>query len=249
MHVVLLVAVVLLTDAPAPPICADTVPTLELSRLTPESAAPLIGRPGRFAFVPGSRPGDVAGSGQVGAEGPPGCLRVVAFDPGEDDEGLDVLAPQVVEGVLVLIRHPARGAFPSRPSCRCGPLGGCGRAREAAPGLHSAPDTHGLTDGERPAKGPRCPGQVIVSRSARHTHWFGGKEKLSRSSRFAGLSITLVRKDSRPLADDEHAKLDPEAIGPWRADSPRAERPCVTRRASGPDQSGPGLRLRPAVHP
>ena len=49
---------------------------------------------------------------KVEADGPPGCLRVVAFDPGEGDEGLNVLAPQAVEGVLMVIRHPARGAFP-----------------------------------------------------------------------------------------------------------------------------------------
>ena len=78
---------------------------------TPERAAALAGRLGRFGFVPGSRPDDVAGFWQAEAEGPPGCLRVVAFDPGEDDEGLDVLAPQVGEGVRVLIRHPARGEF------------------------------------------------------------------------------------------------------------------------------------------
>jgi len=64
-------------------------------------------------FVPGSRPDDVAGFWQVEAEGPPGCLRIIAFDPSEGDEGLDVLAPQVVEGVLVVIRHPARGQFPA----------------------------------------------------------------------------------------------------------------------------------------
>ena len=63
--------------------------------------------------MPGSRPDDVAGFWQVEAEGPPGCLRVVAFDPSEDDEGLGVLAPQVVEGELVVIRHPARGEFPA----------------------------------------------------------------------------------------------------------------------------------------
>jgi len=63
--------------------------------------------------VPGSRPDDVAGSWQVEADAPPGCLRVIAIDPGEDGEALDVLAPQVVEGVPVLIRHPARGAFPA----------------------------------------------------------------------------------------------------------------------------------------
>jgi len=64
-------------------------------------------------FVPGSRPDDVAGFWQVEAEGPPGCLRLVAFDPREDDEGLDVLAPEVVEGALVGIRHPARGESPA----------------------------------------------------------------------------------------------------------------------------------------
>jgi len=59
----------------------------------------------------------VAGSWQGGAEGPPGCPRVVAFDPGEDDEGLDEVAPQVVGGVLVVTRHPARGELPPWPSC------------------------------------------------------------------------------------------------------------------------------------
>ena len=31
----------------------------------------------------------------------------------ETDEGLDILAPIVVEGELVVIRHPARGQFPA----------------------------------------------------------------------------------------------------------------------------------------
>jgi hypothetical protein len=66
-----------------------------------------------LVFVPGWRPDDVAGFWQVEAEGPPGCLRVIAFDPSEDDEGLDEVAPQVVEGVLVVIRHPARREFPA----------------------------------------------------------------------------------------------------------------------------------------
>ena len=92
---------------------ADTLPTLDLSALTPGRAAALAGRPGRFVFVPGSRPDDVAGFWQVEAEGPPGCLRIIPFDPSEDDEGLDVVAPQVVEGELVVIRHPARGEFPA----------------------------------------------------------------------------------------------------------------------------------------
>jgi hypothetical protein len=64
-----------------------------------------------FVFVPGSRADDVTGFWQVEAEGPPSCLRVVAFHPSEDDEGLDIAAPLVVEGVLVVIRHPARGQF------------------------------------------------------------------------------------------------------------------------------------------
>ncbi|HKB40884.1 MAG TPA: hypothetical protein VKD72_30940 [Gemmataceae bacterium] len=38
-------------------------------------------------------------------------LRVVTFAAGESDEGLDDLAPIVVEGVLTVIRHPARGQF------------------------------------------------------------------------------------------------------------------------------------------
>jgi hypothetical protein len=77
---------------------------------TPERADALVGKPGRFVFVPGA-PDNVAGSWQGEAGGPPGCLRIIAFEASEDDEGLDVVAPQVVEGVLVLIRHPARGEF------------------------------------------------------------------------------------------------------------------------------------------
>ena len=38
-------------------------------------------------------------------------LRVVTFAVGETDEGLDVVQPTVVEGELVVIRHPARGHF------------------------------------------------------------------------------------------------------------------------------------------
>jgi hypothetical protein len=73
----------------------------------------LLGGQGRFVFVPGSRADDVAGYWQVEAEGPPGCLRVVAFHRAEDDEGLDVAQPIVVEGELVVIRYPARGQFPA----------------------------------------------------------------------------------------------------------------------------------------
>ena len=47
------------------------------------------------------------------AAGSPGVLRTISFAKGETDEGLDVLAPIVVEGVLVVIRYPARGQFPA----------------------------------------------------------------------------------------------------------------------------------------
>jgi hypothetical protein len=40
-------------------------------------------------------------------------LRTVQFAAGEGDEGLDVAQPIVVEGELVVIRHPARGEFPA----------------------------------------------------------------------------------------------------------------------------------------
>ena len=40
-------------------------------------------------------------------------LRELSFAKDETDEGLDVAQPIVVEGVLVVIRHPARGEFPA----------------------------------------------------------------------------------------------------------------------------------------
>jgi len=43
----------------------------------------------------------------------PGVLQTVHFSTGETDEGLDVAQPVVVECVLVVIRHPARGQFPA----------------------------------------------------------------------------------------------------------------------------------------
>jgi hypothetical protein len=49
----------------------------------------------------------------VEAAGLPGVLRTVHFARGETDEGLDVAQPVVVEGVLAVIRHPARGEFPA----------------------------------------------------------------------------------------------------------------------------------------
>jgi len=46
------------------------------------------------------------------AAGPPGVLRLVSFTRGETEERLDVAQSIVVEGVLVMIRHLARGEFP-----------------------------------------------------------------------------------------------------------------------------------------
>jgi hypothetical protein len=99
----------LLTCADVPPLPdARAVRAVWLADLDPDRVQP---GPGRFIFVPGSRADDVAGYWQVEAEGPPGVLRVVAFHPTEDDEGLDVAQPIVVEGVLTVIRHPARAGF------------------------------------------------------------------------------------------------------------------------------------------
>jgi hypothetical protein len=64
-------------------------------------------------FVPGSRPAVYAGRVVIEADGPPGVLRCVEFAAGESEDSLDVLAPVVVEGVLVVRHHPARGEFPA----------------------------------------------------------------------------------------------------------------------------------------
>ena len=69
------------------------------------------GTVGRWVFVPGSRADHVTGSWQVETAGAGDVLRVVSFAAGESDEGLDVAEPIAVEGVLLLIRHPARGEF------------------------------------------------------------------------------------------------------------------------------------------
>jgi hypothetical protein len=47
----------------------------------------------------------------VEAARPLGVLRTVQFAAGETDDGLDVAQPIVVEGMLLVIRHPARGEF------------------------------------------------------------------------------------------------------------------------------------------
>jgi len=64
-------------------------------------------------LVPGSATDEVDGRVLVEAAGPPGVLRTVQFANGESDEGVDIAAPLVVEGGLVVIRHPARGEFPA----------------------------------------------------------------------------------------------------------------------------------------
>jgi hypothetical protein len=79
-----------------------------LADLHPDRVQPGFGR---FIFVPGSATDEVDGHVEVEAAGPPGVLRTISFARGETDEGLDVAEPVVVEGVLVVIRHPARGEF------------------------------------------------------------------------------------------------------------------------------------------
>jgi hypothetical protein len=81
-----------------------------LADLDPDRVQP---DPGRFVFVPGSATDEVDGRVLVEAAGPRGVLRTVHFARGEDDTGLDVAQPIVVEGELVVIRHPARGQFPA----------------------------------------------------------------------------------------------------------------------------------------
>ena len=106
---VLFLAAVLSLDAP-PPLSADTVRAVWLADLHPDRVQP---GPGVFVFVPGSRADDVTGRWCVEAAGAGDVLRVVSFAADETDEGLDVTQPIVVEGVLTVIRHPARGEFPA----------------------------------------------------------------------------------------------------------------------------------------
>src|SRR5262249_53537907 len=104
----LLLAAVLALDVPQPA-DASTIPVVWLADLDPATVK--SGTVGRWVFVPGSRADDVTGRWCVEAAGAGDVLRVVSFAQGETDEGLDVAQPIVVEGVLVVIRHPARGEF------------------------------------------------------------------------------------------------------------------------------------------
>lgn len=60
----------------------------------------------KVRFLPGSRPAVSANRVVIEAADPPAVLRCVEFASGEDEEGLDVLAPIVVEGVLIVRYHP-----------------------------------------------------------------------------------------------------------------------------------------------
>ncbi|MBI1915627.1 MAG: hypothetical protein HYS12_12980 [Planctomycetes bacterium] len=106
----LTLACLLCLDTPAP-IGVATVRAVWLADLTPDRVQ--SGTVGRFVFVPDSRPDEVDGRVLIDAAGPPGVLRTVQFARWENDEGLDVVEPVVVEGVLVVIRPPARGEFPA----------------------------------------------------------------------------------------------------------------------------------------
>src|SRR5262249_16962154 len=95
-------------DAPTPSAGSATARAVWLADLDPATVRPAFGR---FVFVPDSRGEDVTGRWCVEAAGAGDVLRVVPFAKGETDEGLDLAQPIVVEGVLVVIRHPVRGEF------------------------------------------------------------------------------------------------------------------------------------------
>jgi hypothetical protein len=106
----LLLAAILALDIPPLP-SADTTQARWLADLDPDRVQP---GPGRFVFVPDSPVDEIDGHFEIEAAGwSPGLVRTVQFVKGETDEGLDVAEPIVVEGVLVVIRHPARGEFPA----------------------------------------------------------------------------------------------------------------------------------------
>src|SRR5215467_12818106 len=88
-------------DVPSPPADSSTVRAVWLADLTPEQVT--SPRHGRFVFVPDSRADDVTGHWCVEAAGAGDVLRVVSFAQGETDEGLDVVQPIVVEGMLTVI--------------------------------------------------------------------------------------------------------------------------------------------------
>ena len=64
-----------------------------------------------MAHVLDSYPDEVDGRVLVEGAGPTGVQRKVHFAAGETDEGLNVAQPIVVESVLTVTGHPARGGF------------------------------------------------------------------------------------------------------------------------------------------
>jgi len=110
MTAALLLCVLLAADGGSAAAHPAPVQTTDMTTLTPLTARP---GPGRFVFLPGSRACRVSGRVGVEAAGPDGCLRCREFDPCEDEDGLDVLAPVLIEGVLVVRHHPAWGEFPA----------------------------------------------------------------------------------------------------------------------------------------
>src|SRR5438874_12475691 len=108
--VLIFLATAFVLDVPRP-LTGDTDRAAWLADLHPDRVR--SSTRGRFVFVPDSRPDEHEGCVAIDAAGPPGVLRTVSFAKAETDEGLDILAPITVEGVLVVIRHPARGQFPA----------------------------------------------------------------------------------------------------------------------------------------
>ena len=102
-------ALLLLADAPAPG-GGEAVRAHDFARLTHRSA--LVGRGVRVVFTPDSAVGELGGGPWVEVAGPDdGVTRTVAFAAGEPEDGLDVAAPLVAEGRLVVLRTPARDGF------------------------------------------------------------------------------------------------------------------------------------------
>src|SRR5262245_36303639 len=87
----------------------SSVPAADTSR----NKVPVTQRGVPPSFQEDSRPDDVTCHWCVEAAGAGDVLRVATFAKGETDEGLDIQSSVVVEGVLVVIRHPARGQFPA----------------------------------------------------------------------------------------------------------------------------------------
>jgi hypothetical protein len=81
------------------PPAALTIRALWLADLTADRVR--SGTPGRFVFVPDSRPDEYNNRVIVEAAVLPGDLRTVSFAKGEIGGSVDVAAPLVVEGVLL----------------------------------------------------------------------------------------------------------------------------------------------------